>query len=84
MNDLDAANEYAQLAAMSNYHCVGTCAMLPREKGRVADERLVVYGTRNLRVVDVIVMPIIPQSIIMSTVYAVAERAVDLIKADNF
>ena len=83
VKDLDAAKEYAQLAGMSNYHCVGSCAMLPQEKGGVVSERLVVYGTKNLRVVDASVMPIIPQSNTMSTVYAVAERAADLIKADH-
>ena len=82
VKSLDAAKEYAQLAAMSNWHSVGTCAMLPREKDGVVDERLVVYGTRNLRVVDASIIPIIPQSNTQSTVYAVAERAADLIKAD--
>ena len=82
VKSLDAAKEYAQLAAMSNWHSVGTCAMLPREKGGVVDERLVVYGTRNLRVVDASIIPIISQANTQSTVYAVAERAADLIKAD--
>ena len=52
--------------------------MLPRKKGGVVDERLVVYGTRNLRVVDASIIPIIPQANTQSTVYAVAERAADL------
>ena len=83
VKDLDAAKEYAQLATMSDYHCVRTCAMLPREKGGVVDERLIVYGTKNLRVVDASVMPFIPQSNTMSKVYAVADRAADLIKVDD-
>jgi choline dehydrogenase-like flavoprotein len=47
------------------------------------DERLRVWGTRNLRVVDASIMPIIPRANIQSSVYAVAERAADLIKADH-
>ena len=43
---------------------------------------LVVYGTRNLRVCDASVLPIIPRGNILSTVYAVAEKAADIIKED--
>jgi choline dehydrogenase-like flavoprotein len=82
VRDLDSAREYARLAAVTNYHCVGTCSMLPPDRGGVVDERLVVYGTKNLRVVDASIMPIIPQANTQSTVYAVAERAADLIKMD--
>lgn len=57
--------------------------MLPREKGGVVNERLIVHGTKNLRVVDASIMPVIPQSNTQSTVYAVAERAADIIKADH-
>ena len=83
VKSVDAAKEYAQLASISNWHCVGTCAMLPREKGGVVDERLIAYGTKNLRVVDASLMPIISQADTQSTVYAVAERAADLIKAEH-
>jgi choline dehydrogenase-like flavoprotein len=83
VKDLDSAKEYARLASVTNYHCVGTCSMLPPDKGGVVSERLVVYGTKNLRVVDASIMPIIPQANTQSTVYAVAERAADLIKMDH-
>jgi choline dehydrogenase-like flavoprotein len=81
--DLDSAKEYARLASSTNYHCVGTCSMLPADKGGVVNERLIVYGTKNLRVVDASIMPTIPQANTQSTVYAVAERAADLIKMDH-
>lgn len=64
------------------FHPSGTCAMLPREKGGVVDSRLRVYGTTNVRVVDASVFPIEPLGHLQSTVYAVAEKAADLIKAD--
>lgn len=42
----------------SEYHPCGTCTMSPRNQGGVVDERLRVYGTRNLRVVDASVFPL--------------------------
>lgn len=81
VEDLAAAKDYVRTTALSTYHPAGTCAMLPRNEGGVVDNRLIVYGTANLRVVDASVMPLIPRSNLQSTVYAVAERAADLIKA---
>lgn len=54
--------------------------MLPREKGGVVDSDLIVYGTENLRVVDASIFPLIPRGNIMSSVYAVAEKAADIIR----
>ncbi len=42
----------------TEYHPCGTCSMNPRHKGGVVDERLKVYGTSNLRVVDASVFPL--------------------------
>ena len=81
VEDLAAAKDYVRTTALSCYHPAGTCAMLPRNEGGVVDNRLIVYGTKNLRVVDASVMPLIPRSNLQSTVYAVAERAADLIRA---
>ena len=64
-------------------HPVGTCGMFPREKGGVVDAKLQVYGISGLRVVDASIMPIIPATHTSSTVYAVAEKAADLIKEDQ-
>lgn len=83
LSSLSSAKDYARIASSTNWHATGTCAMMPRDQGGVVDERLVVHGTRNLRVVDASVIPIIPQSNTQSTVYAVAERAADLIKEDH-
>ncbi|KAL9595946.1 MAG: hypothetical protein Q9219_006137 [cf. Caloplaca sp. 3 TL-2023] len=82
VEDLDAARDYVRTTALSNYHAAGTCAMLPREEGGVVNNRLKVYGAKNVRVVDASIMPLIPRSNLQSTVYAVAERAADLIRAD--
>ena len=40
-----------------NCHPVGTCAMMSRELGGVVSPELVVYGTKNVRVVDASVLP---------------------------
>ncbi|GME24481.1 glucose oxidase [Neofusicoccum parvum] len=67
----------------ANYHFLSTAAMMPREMGGVVSERLKVYGTANLRVVDASVLPFQVCGHLMSTLYAVAERASDMIKADG-
>jgi choline dehydrogenase-like flavoprotein len=83
VKDLKAAKDYIRSSAISMWHYVGTCSMLPREKGGVVDDHLTVYGTSNLRVVDASIMPLISRANTQSTVYAVAERAADLIKAKH-
>lgn len=82
LNDLDAIKEYVKKAALSAWHPTSTCAMLPLEKGGVVSEKLVVYGTRNLRIVDASVFPLSTRGNCQTTVYAVAEKAADLIKGD--
>lgn len=61
-------------------HPVGTAAMMPREYGGVVDTKLRVYGVKGLWVVDASIIPLLPAAHTQSTVYAVAERAADLIK----
>ncbi|KAL2072418.1 hypothetical protein VTL71DRAFT_11761 [Oculimacula yallundae] len=58
-------------------------SMLPREDGGVVDTRLKVYRTRNLRIVDASVAPLIVRGNIVSLVYEVVERAADLINEDR-
>ncbi|KAI0724009.1 alcohol oxidase [Cerioporus squamosus] len=63
------------------YHPMGTAAMLPREVGGVVDPAtLRVYGTTNLRVVDASVIPMLLGTHPQASIYAVAERAADMIK----
>ncbi|KAJ5605489.1 CAZyme family AA3 [Penicillium lagena] len=79
---LDTARELARDRILAHYHVCGTAAMMPREKGGVVDSRLKVYGTKNLRVVDASIFPLIPRGNIQTTVYAVAEKAADIIAAN--
>ena len=53
--------------------------MLPEKMGGVVDEKLKVYGTNNVRMVDASVFPIIPRANIITMVYATAEKAADVI-----
>ena len=81
INDLKAAKDYVRASAISNNHPASTCAMKPKDQGGVVNERLIVHGTVNLRVVDASIMPTIPGGNIQTSVYAVAERAADIIKS---
>lgn len=56
--------------------------MMPIELGGVVNERLVVHGTRNLRKIDASIIPLQPRGNIQSSVYAIAERAADIIRED--
>lgn len=50
--------------------------------GGVVDNRMRLYGTRSLYIVDANVFPLIPIGNIQVDVYAVAEEAADIIKED--
>lgn len=58
----------------TEYHPGGTCAMMPLELGGVVNSELIVYGTRNLRVVDASVFPLLPAAHLQAVVYGVAEK----------
>ncbi|KAK4460012.1 hypothetical protein QBC42DRAFT_230382 [Cladorrhinum samala] len=81
--DLESAREIVRDRQISVFHVAGSLAMLPKEKGGVVDQRLRVYGVKGLRVVDASVFPLEPVGNIQSVVYAVAEKAADLIKEDR-
>ena len=61
-------------------HPCCTCAMGPKDQGGVVDEALRVHGVTGLSVVDASVFPLIPGAHLSATVYAVAEKAADIIK----
>ncbi|KAI7317286.1 glucose-methanol-choline oxidoreductase [Hortaea werneckii] len=80
-SDEEIAAAIRNLARSTWQHPTSSCSMMRRELGGVVDPSLKVYGVEGLRVVDASIMPMIIGSHTSSTVYAVAEKAADIIKA---
>ncbi|KAH7093309.1 hypothetical protein FB567DRAFT_172326 [Paraphoma chrysanthemicola] len=64
-------------------HFSGTCSMMPELLGGCVGSDLKVYGVQQLSVVDASIIPLIPATHLQATMYAVAEKAADIIKARN-
>jgi choline dehydrogenase len=79
----DTVEDFIQSSITSAYHPLGSCSMMPRRLGGVVDTKLRVYGTKGLRVVDASVFPMAIRNNTQSCVYAVAEKASDIIKDDR-
>jgi choline dehydrogenase-like flavoprotein len=76
--------EYVRNYSTTVYHAVGTTAMSNGgESGGVVDQHLLVKGAKNLRIVDAGVIPLQIGSHTQAPVYAIAERASDLIKKEH-
>ena len=71
--------EYLRNHISTQYHIVGTCAM-----GEALDDRLLVRGTKNIRVIDASVFPTHISGNTLATTYAVAEKGAALVKEDRF
>ncbi|KAH9890332.1 aryl-alcohol dehydrogenase [Xylariomycetidae sp. FL2044] len=69
LNNLDDAKRYLTSCAGSIWHPCGSCSMLP-------------LNMNGLRVADASVFPLIPNANTQTTVYAVSEKAADIIKTE--
>ena len=76
LTSLVERDEYVRGHAGTQYHPVGTAAI-----GSVVDSSLQVFGVKGLRVVDASVFPMHISGNIQATVYAIAEKAADIIKS---
>jgi choline dehydrogenase len=79
-DDDEALCAFVRSNFRSYWHPVGTCAIGDASTS-VVDSQLRVHGISGLRVADASVMPSIPSAPTAATVYAVAERAAELIAA---
>ncbi|KAL2369376.1 hypothetical protein RJZ57_006222 [Blastomyces gilchristii] len=61
-------------------HPSSSCPMMPKEKGGCVGADLQVYGTKRLSIIDASIIPIIPSAHLQATMYAIAEKASDIIK----
>lgn len=48
--------------------------MLPRDKQGVVDPNLLVYGTKNVRIVDISIIPLHIAAHTQATAYAIGEK----------
>jgi choline dehydrogenase-like flavoprotein len=63
------------------YHPGGTCKMGNTEhEMAVVDSELRVHGVKNLRIADASIIPLLPSGHPQTAVFAIAEKAADLIK----
>ncbi|KAK4616901.1 Dehydrogenase citC [Fulvia fulva] len=77
MDNTEQMRECVRSLCLSEYHPCGSVAM-----GDAVDSKLKVVGTKNIRVVDASVFPNHVSGNIVSSVYAVAEKAADIVKGE--
>ena len=75
INDPSQREEYLRGHTDTEYHPCGTAAL-----GQVVDEKLMVFNVERLRVADASVIPL---RVSGALVYAIAEKAADLVKDDQ-
>ncbi|KAJ7493606.1 alcohol oxidase [Mycena latifolia] len=80
VNSPAAWDSFVRSHTQSTNHPMGTTAMAPRSMGGVVDPQLKVYGLANVRIIDAGIFPFTISVPIQPTVYAIAEKAADMIK----
>lgn len=78
MDDPAQREDYLRKHTGTEYHPCGTAAL-----GQVVDDRLRVFNVDRLRVVDASIIPLHLSGNICALVYAIAEKAAEMIKEDQ-
>lgn len=73
---------HVQKYCSTSYHPGGTCKLSKDDDPMgVVDKNLIVRGTKNLRVVDCSIMPLLHSGHTMMPAFGIAEKAAEIIKA---
>ncbi|KAF5356626.1 hypothetical protein D9758_008257 [Tetrapyrgos nigripes] len=72
--------EWIKKGSTTVFHTIGSCSMLPLDKNGVVDTNLKVYGTANVRVADLSIVPLHIAAHTQATAYTIGERAADIIR----
>ncbi|KAF8667990.1 GMC oxidoreductase [Rhizoctonia solani] len=80
--DNKAIETYLRQFIETTWHSVGTVLMKPKEQGGCIDARLNVYGTQNLKVADLSIIPGNVGSNTNSTALVIGEKAAVIIAED--
>ncbi|EJD02524.1 GMC oxidoreductase [Fomitiporia mediterranea MF3/22] len=75
-----AIQEYIKDNIGTTFHTAGTLSMLPRSLNGVVDANLRVYGTQNIRIADLSIVPLHVAAHTQSTAYTIGEQAADIIR----
>jgi len=75
--------EYLKKHLWTVWHTSGSLSMLPKDKGGVVDPKLKVYGTKNIRAVDLSIVPLEVSAHTQALAYGIAEMAAEFIKKEN-
>ncbi|TCD63183.1 hypothetical protein EIP91_005880 [Steccherinum ochraceum] len=72
--------DYLRKTCGTCFHAIGSLSMLPREKNGCVDPHLRVYGTKNVRVADLSIVPLHIAAHTVATAYGVGEKMADILK----
>ncbi|TFK98122.1 GMC oxidoreductase-domain-containing protein [Pterulicium gracile] len=77
--DDDAIDDWIGDHVETTWHSLGTCAMKPREEGGVVDGKLNVFGTANLKCIDLSICPDNLGTNTYSSALLVGEKGADIL-----
>jgi len=80
-NSDEAMDTMIKERSQTGFHPCGTARLGQNIEQGAVDSKLKVFGIDNLRVIDASVIPVIPDCRIQNSVYMIAEKGADMIKA---